>query len=128
MVILVDLINTLYIKDQGLDQELFKILSGYSNKKIIVTNAEHSKIEKLDLSKTKDLYEIFTLQSRPRKENKDYFDQLINKFNLNINEVLLIDHNPEVVKLAKSYGIKALLFDKDNKNYNLVSKFLAENL
>lgn len=120
MIILVDLVNTLYIKGDGLDKELLEILNNNEERKIIVTNATQDKLDMIG----KLPYEVYTLEGNPRKEDSKYFKYLMKKLGIEPSNILYIEHNIEVVKLAETLGIKTLHYDKDKKDYIEVSNFL----
>ena len=68
--ILVDAFNTFVIKDHGIDQDMYKLLETFPNKKIILTNANDEELVKFGLV---DLpYEIFSLKHEPNKTDPKY--------------------------------------------------------
>lgn len=104
------------------------ILDEYKCKKIVVTNASQDKLEKMVIDLSQLSYEVFSLESKPRKEDKAYFHELMKKYNLDCEELILIEHNIDAVEAAESVGIKSLLFHKEVRDYNLVERFLRENV
>lgn len=124
--ILIDAINTLVLKDVGIDTKIFELLEEYPQRKIVLTNADDVQMAAsglLDLP-----YEVFTLKHSPDKTNTLYFKKFLADFNLGGNDVLYIEHNEGAVKSAESLGIKTLHFDKNVRDLNTVRNFLDENL
>lgn len=122
--ILIDLVNTLYSPKLGIDDKIKEIIDKYDAEVVIVTNATKDKLNEIG----KLPYQIFTLEGKPRKEDNNYFKVLMGNFVLDPSDILYIEHNQEVVKLAKSMEIKTLHYDKDKKDYAAVDEFLKINL
>lgn len=49
-------------------------------------------------------------------------------FNLDKNDVVYFEHNPEAVKSAETIGIKSYYYDPNKKNLEALKNFLTENL
>jgi FMN phosphatase YigB (HAD superfamily) len=127
-VLLVDLVNTLYVKDKGIDTKMLEILEKYSIDKLIVTNASLDKLEEMEKIVGGWPFEVFTLEGNPRKEKLEYFENLISKYEVEAGEMMLVEHNTEVVKVAKSFGIKTFWFEKNRRDYVGLDDFLNQIL
>lgn len=124
--ILVDAVNTLIIKGQGIDQEMFDMLESFPNRKIVLTNATEERMEEPDFLEVP--YEIFTLHNDPNKSDPEYYQLLLIQLSLNMEEVIYFEHNPEAVKSAESVGIITYHFDPENRDIDSLKDFLDSNL
>lgn len=77
---------------------MHSLLEGYSNKKIIVTNANDEEIVKFCLNKVP--YEVFTLKHKPEKTDLKYFRLLMRQYNLKIEDLIYFEHNQGAVESA----------------------------
>lgn len=123
--ILVDAWNTFFTAD-GIFQEIYEMLEGYSNPKIIVTNANDEQLIQFGIDKSP--YKVFTLKHNPDKVDSIYFDTLLKEFGLKNQDVVYFEHNLEAIKSAESVGIKTFYYDKDKKDLVALKSFLKENL
>ncbi len=120
-VILVDAINCLINKNDGINKELADYLNNLNKKIIVVSNAEKDSIK----HQLKDYdFEVFSLNKNPEKSNSLYFKTLLKNYNLSQNEILYVDHNKENISSAKNLGINSELY----KNNSQIKKFIDENL
>ena len=124
--ILVDAVNTFFIKNVWINLEMQKILDKFKNKKIILTNADKEKQKKLGLINLP--YEIFSLNANPSKMNPEFYKIFLEKYNLNYTDVVYFEHNLEAIKSARSIWIKTFYYNKDKKDLISLEKFLIENL
>ena len=124
--ILVDAVDTLIIKDQGIDQEMFELLESFPNRKVVLTNAPEDRMEEPDFLEVP--YEIFSLYNDPGKTDPDYFHQMLAHLMLNAEEVVYFEHNPEAVKSAESVGITTYHFDSEKRDLKSLKDFLETNL
>lgn len=124
--ILVDAINTFVDKEKGVNQEMFKLLETYINKKIILTNADDEQIIKFGLSSLP--YEIFTLKHNPNKSDPLYFETMLKRFGLTASDVIYFEHNKEAIKSAESLGIISYHYDPLQKDLNLLKSYIDKNL
>jgi len=123
--ILVDAANTFTIEGK-VHQELYELLETYSNKKIILTNANDEQMIQFGLT---DLpYELFTLKHNPDKVDPEYFNVMLKKFDLSKNDVIYFEHNLEATKSAKSVGINTYHYDAEKRDFDLLKNFLDTNL
>ena len=119
--ILVDAWKT-FVKQKKIDNELFEILENFSNKKIILTNANQR--ERKDYGIIEMPYNVFSLSHNPEKTDLKYFETLCEKYQLNPNDLLYIEHNKESYNTAILFGIKSFLYEGDNIS---VKDFLIKN-
>ena len=124
--ILVDAVDTFVIEGEGIFKPMFDLLEKYPNKKIILTNANDEQIQTFGLINLP--YELFTLKHNPDKTEPEYFQKMLNHFNLSKDEVIYFEHNPDAVKSAESVGIVSHHYDSDKKDLGSLKKFLDENL
>lgn len=125
-IILVDAFNTFVIKDYGIFQDMYEMLEGYPNKKIILTNANEEQMQILGLVNSP--YEMFTLKHEPEKTDPKYFQIMLEHFGLSIGDVIYFEHNEDAVKSVESIGIKTFHYDKDKKDLVELKKFIDENI
>lgn len=124
--ILVDAINTFVIKGEGVFEEMYNLLEQYPNRKIIITNADDEQMQKNGLNKVP--YEVFTLKHNPEKTVPEYYEKMLEHFDLSKDYVLYFEHKEDAVKSARSVGINTYHYDKDKKDLKALKKFLADNL
>ena len=124
--ILVDAINTFVLKDEGIFNEMYKMLEQYPNRKIILTGANDEQMEKLGLNDMP--YEVFTLKHDPEKTDPNYFKMMLKHFIFSTDDVVYFEHNEDAVKSAQSVGINTFHYDKDAKDLEALKKFIDENL
>jgi len=77
--ILVDAYNTL-VTDDGIFMEMHILLEKFSNKKIILTNADEEKQKELGLINLP--YEMFTQSFNPLKTDSQYYKNFLEEYNL----------------------------------------------
>ena len=128
--LLVDAVNTTIIKNEAGKfvkfQELFDLLEIYSNRKIIVTNANDEQMKEFGLDSVP--YPVFTMKHNPDKPDSLFFKTLLVQYELQASDVVYFEHNPDAVESAKSVGICAYHYDKDLKDLDALKVFLDENL
>ena len=123
--ILVDAWNT-FVLESGIDQEMYKLLEGYDNPKIVVTNANDEQIIQLGMEDL--LYKLFTMKHDPDKTDPRYFLTFLNEHDLKAAEVIYFEHDPEAVESARSVGICSFNFDHKERNLDALKEFLDSNL
>ena len=124
--ILVDAVNTFIIKDFGIFQEMHDFLEGYSNKKIIVTNANDEEIVKFGLNKVP--YEVFTLKHKPEKTDAKYFELLMKRYNLKADDLVYFEHNKDAVESAQFLGINTFHYNSETKDLEALKIFLDSSV
>ncbi|MDP3710291.1 MAG: hypothetical protein Q8R29_01035 [bacterium] len=127
--ILVDAVYCFVIEDSGgfkIFQKMHDLLETFPNRKIILTGADDEQFKKFGLHKMP--YEVFTLKHNPEKTNPKYYEILLKHFGLSKEDVIYFEHSPEAVKSAESVGIKSYYYDQEKKDFELLKKFLTENI
>lgn len=124
--ILVDAINTLFIKGEGIDSRIFTLLESFPNEKIILTNADEDKIKEFGLDKIS--YQVFTLKNNPNKSNPEYYKIMFSSLNLRPENVVYFEHNKEAVQRAESVGINTYYFDPEKRDLESLKDFLDKEL
>lgn len=104
---------------------MYKLLEFYSNKKIILTNANEEQMLTYGLINLP--YTIFTLKHSPDKTDPEYFKKMLKKFKLNKEDVVYIEHDKNAVKSAESLGIVSFYYDQNKKNLEKLKIFLNKN-
>lgn len=94
--ILIDAVDTFVIKGKGVYKPLHDLLEEYSNRKIILTNANDEQMTEFGLTNLP--YELFTLKHNPDKVDPKYFHQMFKHFNLKPEDIIYFEHNPGAVK------------------------------
>lgn len=123
--ILVDAYRT-FVTDDWINTEMQNLLDSYSNKKIILTNADEDKQKKLWLVNLP--YSLFTLSFNPEKSDPKYFEIFLKEYNLNINNVIYFEHNIDAVNSAKSIWINTYHYDHEKQDLKALEQFLNENI
>lgn len=123
--ILVDAWNT-FVTSEGMFVEMKDMLDTFENRKIIVTNANSE--ERVKYGIVDMPYEVFSLEHNPNKPDPQYFVKLLAHYNLDANDVIYFEHNPEAVEAARSVGILAYNYDKDTKDLKALEEFIKSNL
>lgn len=126
-IILIDALKTIIYADDKynidsfhLNSELVEYLNKLPNKKIVLTNASGEKLDKIkEMLKPFD-YEIFTLNANPKKSEGEYFNILMNKYELDLKNVIYFDHNSENLQAAKSKDIE-IIYQYEHNNRNLIN-------
>jgi HAD superfamily hydrolase (TIGR01509 family) len=123
--ILVDAANT-FVVDGQVNQEMFKLLEIYPNKKIILTNANDEQLITFGLVNLP--YEIFTLKHNPDKIDPKYFETMLESLKLNREDVIYFEHNNEAVKSAESIGIKSYQYNPQAKDLDKLKSFIEGSI
>jgi len=127
--ILVDAVDAFVIKTENGNFEIFepmrKMLDEFPNNKIILTGANDEQFTKFGLNKMP--YKIFTLKHDPEKTNPEYYQKMLKYFNLEVDDVVYFEHNPEAAASAQSLGIKTHLWDNKRRPLRDLRIFLEHN-
>ena len=123
--ILVDAVDTFVIEGVGIYQPMFELLEKYPNKKIILTNANDEQM--VPFSLTNLPYELFTMKHSPDKTDPKYFEAMFKYFNLEPEDVIYFEHNPDAITSAESMGITSYFYDADKKDLAALKAFLDNN-
>lgn len=124
--ILVDAIGAFVIKGEGIFEPMHQLLENYSNRKIILTNANDEEMDRFSLHNMP--YEVFTLKHDPEKSDPRYYATMLKHFNLAAKDVVYFEHHKDAVASAKSAGIDTLYYDESKKDLAGLKKFLDANL
>lgn len=124
--ILVDAVNTFVIPGEGINEDVYKLLESYPNRKLVLTNADDSQIKSFQLDKLP--YELFTLKHDPEKTDPNYFRILLDYLSLNSSDVVYFEHNLDAVKSARILGITSFHYNKLTKDLKTLKEFLKNNL
>ena len=122
-----DIIEKLYkVKDLKIFE---KIKTKYNDVKIIIATNHVSfarnYIDKhLDTNYLDDV--IISAEVHKLKPNADFYQLLLDKYNVNPDEMLFVDDSQKNVDGAKELGIKTIKIDKDMDVYNEVSLHLDD--
>ena len=128
-IILVDAVDAFVIESGGkfmIFKEMYDLLEGFPNRKIILTGANDEQFKKFGLDKMP--YEVFTLKHNPEKTDPTYYQKMLEHFGLNKENVIYFEHNPNAVKSAQSKGIKSYYYNNDSRDLKALKDFLTENL
>lgn len=127
--ILVDAAHTLVVKTPngyGVYEPLRAMLDEFTNKKIVLTNADDTEAKMYGLDKVP--YEVFSLKHHPEKLEKEYYVIMLERFGLKPKDVIYIEHDQDVVKSAQSAGIKTFLWDSERRPLEELKVFLNQNI
>ena len=124
--ILVDAVDTFVIEGRGVYKPMYDLLEKYPNKKIILTNANDEQLIKYGLTNLP--YEIFTLKHNPDKIDSNYFQQMLEHYNLEADDVVYFEHSPKAMESAQLVGINSYHYDADKKDLITLKKFLDKNV
>ena len=126
--ILVDAVDAFVVETENgfeIFEPMRKMLDEFPNTKIILTGANDEQFEEFGLDKMP--YEVVTLKHDPEKTNPEYYKKMLERFNLNAEDVVYFEHNPEAVKSAQSVGIRTHLWDNEKRSLGELSIFLEHN-
>lgn len=124
--ILVDAIDAFVIEGEGIYKPMYELLEKYSNRKIVLTNADDEQMVGYGLLDMP--YEVFTLKHKPDKTDPQYFKTMLEHFGLTPNDVVYFEHNIDAVKSAQSVGITSYHYDMRKKDLAALKEFLDKNL
>lgn len=124
--ILVDAVDCFVSPEGQIFKEMYDLLETYPNRKIVLTGANDEQFKKFGLDKMP--YEVFTLKHNPEKTDSKYHEVLLERFGLDINDVIYFEHNPHAVESAESIGITSYLYDNGKKDIGSLKKFIDANL
>lgn len=124
--ILVDAVHTFIIKGMWVDQQMYKLLEWYENKKIILTNANDEQIKKYKIDTQP--YEFFSMKHQPDKPNPLFYTTFLNQYWLKADEVIYFEHDESAVVSAQSIWITTFHFDKKERDLISLKAFLDKHL
>ena len=115
-----------FVVNGKVDEDLYNLLETYENPKVILTNANEEQLVEFGIVDMP--YEVFTLKHNPDKTDPKYFRKFLDKYNLEVSDVVYFEHSQEAVDSAKSLGIKTFLYDSNEKDQSALKEFLDSNL
>ena len=119
-----NIINKLY-KFKNIEV-INKIKQNNSDIKIIIASNHVSYIKEFIENNIKNLDDIIISEDiKLFKPNKDFYTYILNKYNINPNELLFIDDNIENIISAKNLGINTIKVDKYTNIYKEAYKYLS---
>jgi HAD superfamily hydrolase (TIGR01509 family) len=124
--ILVDAVDTFVIEGEGIYKPLHELMEEYSNRKIVLTNANDEQMVEFGLINLP--YELFTLKHNPDKTDPEYFKTMLAHFGLVSDDVIYFEHNPKAVESALSAGITSFYYDPEKKDLQTLKDFIDQNL
>lgn len=119
-----NIINKLYVVR---DKDIFrKIKEKYQVKIIIATNhvffIKDYIINNLDIENIDDI--IISAKINKVKPNKEFYEYILDKYNIKNNELLFIDDNIENIKSAESININVIKVNKDTDILESIKKYM----
>ena len=124
--ILVDAIDGLVLEDGSIFKEMYEMLEGFQNPKIVLTSANDEQFKNFNLGKVP--YDVFTLKHDPEKTDPKYFEILLGEYSLAKNDVVYFEHDPEAAKTAEAFGINTYFYDSAKQDVSALKEFLISNL
>lgn len=124
--ILIDAVYCFVLADKSIDTEVYTLLEKYPNRKILLTGANEEQMVEFGLVNMP--YEIFTLKHNPEKTDPKYYQILLERYSLKVEDVIYFEHNIKAVESAQSTGIKSYHYDEEKRDMMELAKFLDENL
>jgi hypothetical protein len=103
-----------------------EVLDSFDNKKIVLTNANDEQIIKLGIDKSP--YEVFTLKHNPDKIDENYYKIMFEKLDLDVEDVIYLEHSLEAIESARKNNIITYHYDKDEKDLVGLKKFIRDNI
>lgn len=119
-----NIINKLYVVK---NKDIFrKIKEKYTVKIIIATNhvffIKDYIVNNLDIKNIDDI--IISATINKVKPNKDFYEYILDKYNIKNNELLFIDDNIENIKAAASMNINTIKVNKDTDILLSIKKYM----
>lgn len=119
-----NIINKLYVVK---DKDIFrKIKEKYTVKIIIATNhvffIKDYIVNNLDIKNIDDI--IISAKINKVKPNKEFYEYILDKYNIKNNELLFIDDNIENIKSAESININVIKVNKDTDILESIKKYM----
>ncbi len=120
--ILVDGMHCLYDENFNLNQELLDFVNSFNSHNVLVVNKFREKGRSL-VNETN--WKVFSLEENGiKKDNPEYFKELLKRFNLIPEEVIYFDHDKKNVETAQKLGI----LSKHYTDIKSTKRFIEDNL
>lgn len=122
-----DIINKLYyVKDKDIFK---KIKNKYNNVKIIIATNHVSYVKDFIINNFNSSYLddiIISSEIHLIKPNYDFYKYILDKYNINSNNVLFLDDNKDNIKSAGKMGINTILVNKNMNIYDEICKYMIK--
>ncbi len=111
------------------DREIFKKIKNINkNVKIIIATNHLSYIrnfigENFDVEYLDDL--IISAEIHKIKPNSDFYEYILNKYNIESNELLFLDDNKDNILGAKELGVHTIKVEKDTNLIEEICNFIS---
>lgn len=111
------------------DREIFKKIKNINkNVKVIIATNHLSYIrnfigENFDVEYLDDL--IISAEIHKIKPNSDFYEHILNKYNIESNELLFLDDNSNNINGAKELGIHTIKVGKSTNIYEEINNFIG---
>ena len=121
-----ELIDKLYkVKDEN----IFKRIKEKNNNIKIIIATNHVSFVRKFITKTLDIDYLddilISAEIHKIKPNPDFYNYILNKFNLKPEELLFLDDNIENIDGAQKLGINTIKVNKETDLYKEIIKFLG---
>ena len=123
--ILVDAWKT-FVTEDGVHKEMYDMLERYENQKLILTNATLEQMQTLGIVDMP--YEVFSMHHAPDKIDKQYYEVMLDKYVLQIDDLIYFEHSADACAVATDLGIKTYHYDCEAQDIEAVEKFIKSNL
>ena len=123
-----DIIDKIYnIRDKNL---FYNLKNKYKDKKIVIATNHVSFVrnyigESFGVEYLDDV--IISAEIHMIKPNKDFYEFILNKFEIKPEELLLLDDNQKNIDSAKNMGIITIKVDEDTDLYDEIIKCIEKN-
>lgn len=122
-----NIINKLYyVKDKDIFK---KIKDKYNNVKIIIATNHVSYVKDFIINNFNSSYLddiIISSEIHLTKPNYDFYKYILDKYNINSNNVLFLDDNKDNIESAGEMGINTILVNKNMNIYDEICKYMIK--
>lgn len=122
-----NIINKLYyVKDKDIFK---KIKDKYNNVKIIIATNHVSYVKDFIINNFNSSYLddiIISSEIHLTKPNYDFYKYILDKYNINSDNVLFLDDNKDNIESAGEMGINTILVNKNMNIYDEICKYMIK--
>lgn len=122
-----NIINKLYyVKDKDIFK---KIKDKYNNVKIIIATNHVSYVKDFIINNFNSSYLddiIISSEIHLTKPNYDFYKYILDKYNINSNNVLFLDDNKDNIESSGEMGINTILVNKNMNIYDEICKYMIK--
>ena len=122
-----DIINkSYYVKDKDIFK---KIKDKYNNVKIIIATNHVSYVKDFIINNFNSSYLddiIISSEIHLTKPNYDFYKYILDKYNINSNNVLFLDDNKDNIESSGEMGINTILVNKNMNIYDEICKYMIK--